>query len=183
LALLTAAKLHYNPTWVVSNVGTDVPTLSGLLTRFSKGAVGGQLLTGMVTDTYGPLVADTSNPWVALFKQVHDVYVSGLPWDGNVLYGMEVAYTFVQAMKAAGQNPTRSGIVHTLETTRLTGGPGIVPFGYASGNHLGYLGVQVAIIGAGGSVTTTGPIYTSSDSGSITPYSGTPSTPPANGIP
>jgi ABC-type branched-subunit amino acid transport system substrate-binding protein len=183
LALLTAAKLHYNPIWVVSNVGSDVPTLTGLLTRFSKGAVGGQLLTGMVTDTYGPLVADASNPWVALFKQVHDVYVSGLPWDGNVLYGMEVAYTFVQAMKAAGQNPTRSGLVHTLETTKLTGGPGIVPFGYASGNHLGYLGVQVATIGAGGSVTTVGSIYTSSDSGSITPYSGTPSTPPANGIP
>src|SRR5205823_3288131 len=44
LALLTAAKLNYHPTWVVSNVGSDVPTLTGLLTTFSKGAVGAQLL-------------------------------------------------------------------------------------------------------------------------------------------
>jgi len=184
LALLTAAgRLHYNPIWVVSNVGSDVPTLTGLLTKFSQGAAGGQLLTGMVTDTYGPLVSDASNPWITLFKGIHDQYISSLPWDGNVLYGMEVAYTFVQAIKAAGRNPTRSGIVHTLETTKLTGGPGLVPFGYSSGNHLGYLGVQVATIGAGGNVTTVGPIYTSTDSGPINQYSGTPATPPSNGIP
>ena len=58
LALLTAAKLNYHPTWVVSNVGSDVPTLTGLLTTFSKGAVGAQLLTGMVTDIYEPPVSD-----------------------------------------------------------------------------------------------------------------------------
>src|SRR5438552_3280171 len=51
LALLTAAKLGYHPTWVVSNVGSDITTLTGLLTTFSKGAVGKQLLGGMVTDT------------------------------------------------------------------------------------------------------------------------------------
>jgi ABC-type branched-subunit amino acid transport system substrate-binding protein len=185
LALLTAAsaKLNYHPIWVVSNVGSDVPTLTGLVTAFSKGAVGGQLLTGIVTDSYGPRVTDASNPWIVLFKRIHDQYISTLPWDGNVLYGMSAAYTFVQAMKAAGQNPTRSGLVHTLETKPLTGGSGLVPFGYSSSSHLGYLGVQVTTIGSDGSVTTVGPVYTSSDSGPINQYSGTPSTPPSNGIP
>ena len=178
LALLTAAKLHYNPIWVVSNVGSDVPTLTGLLTKFSNGAVGGQLLTGMVTDAYLPLVTDASNPWIALFKHIQPT-----PWDGNVLYGMAAAYTFVQAIKAAGQNPTRAGLVHALETTKLTGGPGLAPYGYSSSNHLGFLGVQVAKIGADGSATTVGPVYTSSDSGPINQYSGTPATPPSNGIP
>jgi ABC-type branched-subunit amino acid transport system substrate-binding protein len=183
LALLTAAKLNYHPTWVVSNVGSDVPTLTGLLTTFSKGAVGGQLLTGMVSDTYGPLVSDSSNPWITLFKQIHDQYISSLPWDGNVLYGMEVAYTFVQLMKKAGQNPTRDGVIHTLENTRLTGGPGLVPFGYSSNNHLGYLGVQIATVGANGAASTTGSVYTASDSGSINQYSGSATSPPSNGIP
>lgn len=178
LALLTAAKLKYHPIWVVSNVGSDVPTLTGLLTKFSQGAVGGQLLTGMVTDAYLPLVTDSSNPWIALFKGIQST-----PWDGNVLYGMAAAYTFVQAIKAAGQNPTRAGLVHTLETTKLTGGPGLAPYGYSSSNHLGFLGVQVATIGADGNATTVGPVYTSSDSGSINQYSGTPATPPTNGIP
>ena len=183
LALLTAAKLNYHPLWVVSNVGSDPPTLTGLLTNFSKGAVGGQLLTGMVTDAYLPLVSDSSNPWITLFKQIHDQYISSLPWDGNVLYGMGVAYTFVQLMKKAGQNPTRDSVVQTLEGTKLTGGPGLAPFGFSSSNHLGYLGVQIATIGADGSATSSGSVYTSSDSGSISQYSGTPSTPPSNGVP
>jgi branched-chain amino acid transport system substrate-binding protein len=183
LALLTAARLGYHPTWVVSNVGSDVPTLTGLVTKFSQGAAGGQLLTGIVTDTYGPRVTDASNPWIVLFKRIHDQYISSLPWDGNVLYGMTAAYTFVQVMKAAGQNPTRNGLVHTLETTKLTGGSGLTPFGYSSSNHLGYLGVQVTTIGSDGNVTTVGPVYTSSDSGPINQYSGTPATPPSNGIP
>ena len=183
LALLTAAKLGYHPTWVVSNVGSDVPTLTGLLTTFSKGAVGAQLLGGMVSDTYLPLISDSSNPWISLFKGIHDQYISSLPWDGNVLYGMAQAYTLAQAFKAAGRNPTRSSFVKSLESTKLSNGPGLAPYGYSSSNHLGFLGVQVATIGADGTQSTTGPVYTSSDSGPISQYSGSASSPPANGIP
>ena len=183
LALLTAAKLGYHPTWVVSNVGSDITTLTGLLTTFSKGAVGKQLLGGMVTDTYLPLVGDSSNAWITLFKGIHDQIIPGLPWDGNVLYGEVQAYTLAQAFKAAGRNPTRSSFVKSLESAKLSGGPGLVPFGFASDNHLGYLGVQIAIIAADGTEATNGPVYTSSDSGPITQYSGSASSPPANGIP
>src|SRR5437762_13176941 len=116
LALLTAAKLGYHPVWVVSNVGSDITTLTGLLKSFSKGAAGGQLLGGMVTDAYLPLVGDSSNPWITLFKGIHDQYISTLPWDGNVLYGMAQAYTLAQAFKAAGRNPTRSSFVKSLES-------------------------------------------------------------------
>jgi len=183
LALLSAAKLGYHPIWVVSNVGSDVTTLTGLLTAFSKGAVGGQLLGGMVTDAYLPLVGDSSNPWIKLFKGIHDQIIPGLPWDGNVLYGMAQAYTLAQAFKAAGRNPTRASFVKTLESTKLSNGPGLAPLGFSSDNHLGYLGVQVATIAADGTETTTGPVYTSSDTGPITQYSGSASTPPTNGIP
>jgi ABC-type branched-subunit amino acid transport system substrate-binding protein len=183
LALLTAAKLGYHPTWVVSNVGSDVPTLTGLVSKFSQGAVGGKLLGGIVTDNYLPFSSDTSNAWTSLFKQIHDQYIPGLPFDGNVIYGMAQAYTLAQAFKAAGRNPTRSSFVKSLESAKLNAGPGFAPFGYAADNHLGYLGVQVAIIAADGTVTTTGPVYTSSDSGPISPSSGSASTPPGNGIP
>jgi len=183
LAVLAAAKIGYHPVWVVSNVGTDVYTLTGLLKRFSQGAAGGQLLAGMVSDTYLPLAGDSSNPWISLFKGIHDKYVPNLPWDGNVLYGMAQAYTLVQAMKAAGRNPTRQSFVKAVESTKLTGGPGFVPLGFSSSNHLGFLGVQVTTIAGDGTVTTTGPVYTSSDTGPITQYTGSPSSPPANGIP
>src|SRR5205823_11657949 len=172
LALLTAAKLGYHPVWVVSNVGSDITTLTGLLKSFSKGAAGVQLLGGMVTDAYLPLTGDSSNKWISLFKGIHDTYISTLPWDGNVLYGMAQAYTLVQAIKAAGRNPTRASFVKALETTKLTGGPGLAPFGFSSSNHLGYLGVQVVTIAADGTQSTAGSVYTSSDSGPISQYSG-----------
>jgi len=183
LALLGAAKVGYHPIWVVSNVGSDVTTLTGLLKSFSKGAAGVQLLGGMVTDAYLPLTGDSSNKWISLFKGIHDTYVSTLPWDGNVLYGMAQAYTLVQAIKAAGRNPTRASFVKALETTKLSGGPGLAPFGFSSSNHLGYLGVQVVTIAADGTQSTAGPVFTSSDSGPISQYSGSASSPPANGIP
>jgi ABC-type branched-subunit amino acid transport system substrate-binding protein len=183
LAMLTALKIGYHPVWVVSNVGADVITLTGLLKAFSQGKVGGQLLGGVVTDNYLPFSTDTSNPWITLFKQIHDQHISSLPFDGNVIYGMAQAYTLAQAIKAAGRNPTRSSFVKSLESANLSNGPGSAPFGYSSSNHLGYLGVQVATIAADGTTTTTGPVYTSSDSGPITPYSGAASSPPANGIP
>ena len=183
LALLGAAKVGYHPIWVVSNVGSDVTTLTGLLKSFSKGAAGVQLLGGMVTDAYLPLTGDSSNKWISLFKGIHDTYISTLPWDGNVLYGMAQAYTLVQAIKAAGRNPTRASFVKALETTKLSGGPGLAPFGFSSSNHLGYLGVQVATIAADGTQSTAGPVYTTSDSGPISQYSGSASSPPANGIP
>ncbi len=183
LALLASAKLGYHPIWVVSSVGSDVTTLTGLLKAFSQGKAGGQLLGGMVTDTYLPLTGDSANPWISLFKGIHDKYVSYLPWDGNVLYGMAQAYTFVQAVKAAGRNPTRASFVKSLETTKLSGGPALAPFAYSSTNHLGILGVQIATIAADGTQSTLGPVYTSSDSGPITQYNQSPSSPPANGIP
>jgi hypothetical protein len=73
--------------------------------------------------------------------------------------------------------------VKALETTKLSGGPGLAPFGFSSSNHLGYLGVQVATIAADGTQSTAGPVYTTSDSGPISQYSGSASSPPANGIP
>jgi ABC-type Fe3+/spermidine/putrescine transport system ATPase subunit len=77
-------------------------TLSGLLESFAKqggATVNGNALTaGIITDGYAPSVGDTSNSWITLFKKIHDQYDPKAPFDGNVLYGMGAAYTFVQAM-------------------------------------------------------------------------------------
>jgi len=181
LALLTAAKIGYHPTWVVSNVGSDPGTLAGLLQNFSKGAAGGSLAEGIVTDSYAVPVGDSSNPWIQLFKQIHDKYVPSLPFDGNVTYGMASAYAFVEALTAAGQNPTRDGIVKAVESG-LGSGPGLVPFSFSSSNHQGYSGVQIGVI-QGGAIVLNGTPYTATDSGNIQAYTTAPAAPPANGIP
>ncbi len=184
LALLAAATLNYHPTWVVSNVGSDPPTLTGLLSSFSKGAAGGTLLAGMVSDAYLPLVPDSSNAWIKLFKGILHTYAPSLPWDGNVLYGLSQAYTLVQVLKASGRNPTRASVLHTLNTVKLTGGPGLVPFGFSQNNHLGYEGAEIIKIGSdGSSETSISPIYVTGNTGKITVYHGKVSTPPSGGVP
>ena len=181
LALLTAAKIGFHPTWVVSNVGSDPLTLAGLLQAYSKGQAGASLAEGIITDAYAVPIGDTSSAWTQLWKQIHDMYIPNLPLDGNVEYGMGSAYLFVQALAAAGQNPTRESIVKAVEANKFTGS-GLVPFSYSGTNHQGYSGVQMGSIQSG-AIVLTGTAYTATDSGNIQPYSTPPPAPPANGIP
>jgi ABC-type branched-subunit amino acid transport system substrate-binding protein len=186
IAEASAAGLNYHPQFVVSNVGSDPPTLAAILTG---GALGKKLpaglIAGTISDTYDPVLTDSTNPWVTLFQGIRATYAPSLPWDGNVEYGMAEAFTFVQALKAAGQNPTRASIVAAVQNSHWTDGPGLTPYAYSSTDHNGFTGVQMVAIGATGSVTTLGPIETTDDTatGAIATYSGAASTPPASGIP
>jgi ABC-type branched-subunit amino acid transport system substrate-binding protein len=130
IAQLTSFTLGYKPQLVVSNVGIDPTTVGGLLKSISKGkASGTALIEGAITDGYIPSSSDLSNPWIALFKKIHDQYDSSAPFDGNVEYGMANAYTLVQALQAAGKKLTRQGLVKAIEQdgAKWTG-PGLVPF-------------------------------------------------------
>ena len=186
IAEASAAGLNYHPQFVVSNVGSDPPTLAAILTG---GALGKKLPAGLIggtiSDTYLPLLTDATNPWVTLFKSIEATYAPSLPWDGNVEYGMAEAYAFVQALKAAGQNPTRASIVSAVQNGHWTDGPGLTPYAYSSTDHNGFTGVEMVSIGVDGSLTSLGPIQTTDDTatGAINTYSGAASTPPASGIP
>src|SRR5712692_1083843 len=183
ITLLTAAGLHYAPHFVVSSVGADPTTLAGLLNFFSKTTTASGLVNGIVTSGYLPATSDASNQWITLFKQIHDKYITSLPFDGNVEYGMAVAYSFVQAMKKAGRNPSRQDVLNVITSGQLDQGPGLVPFGYSSTSHLGYEGIQMAII-QNNAAQYMGPIYTATVDGSVTECSGCASKPmPTNGIP
>ena len=183
---LTSLKLGFAPTLAVSNVGSDPTTVEGLLQAFAKQAGASvqpdQLIEGMVSDTYLPSLGDTSNSWITLFKKIHDQYLPKLPFDGNVGYGMASAYTFAQALAAAGKNPTRQGLIDALQKGNLNG-PGLVPFRYSSSSHAGFTGVQVGTVHSGQLVVTGTPLTTDDAAGPIAPYNASPTTAPANGIP
>ena len=178
LLKLNSLKLGYSPTLVVSNVGSDAITLSGLLESFAKqgGATvnGNQLTAGIITDGYLPTLGDTSNSWIALFKKMHDTYDAKAPFDGNVLYGEAVAYTFVQAMLKAGRNPTRADLVNAINAG-LPQGPAVAPYAYSSTDHDGVTGAYIGIIN-NGVLTQQGPVLTTdtSASGAITTVTAEP---------
>jgi branched-chain amino acid transport system substrate-binding protein len=183
---LTSFTLGYKPQLVVSNVGIDPITVGGLLKSISKGkASGTALIEGAITDGYLPSNTDTSNPWIQLFKKVHDQYDAKVPFDGNVEYGMANAYTLVQALKAAGPKLTRQGLVAAINQHGASWtGPGLVPFRYSTAIHGGYGGAAIGQVKGGNIVLTGKPLTTSPAAGSaITPYTGTQPAPPANGIP
>jgi branched-chain amino acid transport system substrate-binding protein len=186
LLKLNSLKLGYNPTLVVSNVGSDPITLGGLLEAFAKqgGATvnGNQLTTGIITDEYLPALS-TSDSWYTLFKKIHDQYDAKAPLDGNVFYGMSVAYTFVQAMLKAGKNPTRADLVSAINAG-LPQGPVVAPFSYSSTDHQGATGAYIGVI-QNGVVVQQGPVLVTDTtaSGAITTYTGTEQQAPASGIP
>jgi ABC-type branched-subunit amino acid transport system substrate-binding protein len=186
IAEASAAGLNYHPKFVVSNVGSDPPTLASILTGGSLGKkLPAGLIGGTVSDTYLPILTDASNPWVTLFKGIEATYAPSLPWDGNVEYGMSEAYTFVQALKAAGRNPTRASIIAAVENSHWTDGPGLTPYAYSSSDHNGFTGVEMVTVDQTGNVTSLGPVEVTDDTptGAITTYTGAASTPPASGIP
>ncbi|NEA22923.1 ABC transporter substrate-binding protein [Actinomadura bangladeshensis] len=183
---LAALKLNYKPTFVVSNVGSDPITLTGLLESFAKkgGAdvKGSPLIQGMITDGYLAAPGDASNSWTQLFKKIHAQYIPKLPFNGNIVYGMSVAYTFVQALQAAGKNPTRKGLVEALEKSHFTG-PGVVPFAYSKESHAGYTGAVIGTIKGENVVPEGQPLTTDDGDGPIQPYTAPQPQAPANGIP
>jgi branched-chain amino acid transport system substrate-binding protein len=182
LELLAGVKLGYHPQMVVSSVGGDPTTLTGLLKEFSKGAAGSSLTDGMITTGYLPSTSDTSSSWVRLFRKIHDKYIPKVPFDGNVEFGMASAYTFATALQNAGKNPTRESIVKAIEDQKMAG-PGLVPFAYSPDDHSGYTGVQVGTIN-GGKLTLEGkPFVTDGGDGPVKTYPGGQPEAPSDGIP
>jgi branched-chain amino acid transport system substrate-binding protein len=186
IAQLTSFTLGYKPQLVVSNVGIDPTTVGSLLKSISKGkASGTALIEGAITDGYLPASSDTSNPWIQLFMKVHSKYDASAPFDGNVEYGMAAAYTFVQALQAAGKDLTRDGLVAAIEKSGAGWqGPGLVPYRYTKTEHGGFGGTEMGQIRGGKIVLFGGPMTTDpTPSGAISPYSGKQPAPPASGVP
>jgi ABC-type branched-subunit amino acid transport system substrate-binding protein len=187
LLRLTSLKLGFNPQLVVSNVGSDPITLAGLLQAFAKQSgktVSGNALTqGIITDGYLPSLGDTGNSWIALFKKIHDSYDAKAPFDGNVLYGEAVGYTFVQAMLKAGKNPTRADLLKAINGG-LPQGPAVAPYGYSGSSHSGVTGAYIGTI-MNGVLIKQGPVYTTDPSATtpITAYSGSEQAAPSSGMP
>jgi len=182
LGQLVSFKVGFKPQLFLSNVGADPTTVGGLLKSFSKGKADTALIEGAYTDGYLPSVDDTSNPWIALFKKIHDKYDAKAPFDGNVEYGMAAAYTFAAALKAAGDDPTRQGIVDALNAGKVAPGPGTVPYRYAKDDHGGFGGVQIGHI-VNGKIKLIGqPMVTDPASGPITPYTKPQQTPGDTGV-
>ena len=176
LSIGTAAKIAFKPQFVVSNVGADPTTVGKAL------GAAAPLLEGVVASNYLPLTTDEANPWIQLYKKVNAQYNGNAEFDNNIVYGMSVAYLFVQSLQAAGKDLTRDGIIQAVQKNGFSG-PGLVPLRFSATDHAGYGGTQLTKV-QGGKAVFFGTPYTTDDGDSpVQPYQAQAVTPPQNGVP
>lgn len=146
LSQLVSLRLGYKPQWYYSNIGSDSALVGGLLSRFSEGAVAGDAssLDGIITSQYIPGLDTPEDPWVQLWQKVWDANGTDGELSNFRIYGMSHAYAFTQALLAAGENPTRDGIVEALEENGQSfEGPQLAPFRYSAESHYGISGMRL----------------------------------------
>jgi branched-chain amino acid transport system substrate-binding protein len=114
-ALAVATKIGWHPTTFINNVSS-----SPLFMQLAQKS--GADVTGDISATYVNDVWNNPNTASAkLYKSIIAKYDSGAdPLDANVLYGVASAWTFVQALKNAGQNPTRASLMSALTSMNQT---------------------------------------------------------------
>lgn len=182
LALIAAASIGYHPQWVVSYTGSDPPTLTGLLSSFSKGKAGAALLNGMISTQMFPPVAAATNPWASYFRKILARYDPGAPWTGNTELGVAVGYLFTQLLRATGKNLNRASLIRTLESKGSKfKGPWLIPLSYSPTSHYGAQGgevVQWTNGGSGFNVLTPPETTTVAAKSPIVAYHGAPTSPP-----
>ncbi|MFN2463860.1 MAG: ABC transporter substrate-binding protein [Candidatus Dormibacteria bacterium] len=121
--IATVAALGWQPTKYLNIVANPVPYVKAAQKATgSPVAVDGILSAGYVNDPLDP--ANASNAGITLYKEIMSKYYpEGKPDDSFNIYGMAVAYTMVDVLKHAGDNPTRKSLISALNNFTETDNP------------------------------------------------------------
>jgi hypothetical protein len=125
-------------------------------------------LTGAKGFSFAPAPTDTTDEYIKLFQTIYAAAQPKETFDNNVVAGMSNAFLAVQALKAAGPNLTRKGLIKVIETKGATlASPFLTPLGYSATSHVGATGYWIGTYGPTGALTPDGGKYTvyTTDSG------------------
>ncbi|GAA2837178.1 amino acid/amide ABC transporter substrate-binding protein (HAAT family) [Leucobacter komagatae] len=143
LAMSTAARIGWETEWFATSVGIDYTTLIEILGE----DVGPAMLTRLTGVNYLP-GAYGDNDWAELFREVNETYNGGVPFNGNIVFGMSAAYLFAEALEKLGDTPTREGILEVIRSGELVGN-GVAPLSFSSTNHGSYFTVGIVTVDDG----------------------------------
>ena len=120
-----AHKLGWKPT-VYVNAVSSAANIMGLATAgTTKKQTEGSLSIVFLKDPTDAHWA--KDPGVKLYRSIMKKYKGGNPNDVYAVYGMSAAHTFVAALKKAGKNPTRAGIMKAATSLNVTNDPFLLP--------------------------------------------------------
>ncbi len=168
-------------TWLAGSVGADATTLVAL-------GVKPATIDGILSASFMPDATNSSDPYVKQFIAINKKYNKGVVFDNYVLAAMNTAMLTVQALRAAGKNLTRAGLMSAIEAKGSKfASAGLVPLGYSATSRIGYNGYWVSQLNAKGEGKPYGGklvIYTTdSGAGAVEISNFTRPTMPRNGIP
>ena len=181
--LKAAEKLELTKkfTFLAGSVGADANTLLAL-------GVKPTTIDGAISASFLPDAKDLTDPYVKQFIDINTKYNKGVVFDNYVLSGMNSAMLTVQALRAAGKNLTRAGLMSAIEAKGSKfASAGLVPLGYSATSRVGYNGYWVSQLNAKGEGKPYGGklvIYTTdSGAGAVEISTFVRPTMPKNGIP
>ena len=175
-------KLVSKFTWIAGSVGGDANTLVGGF------KVEPATINGMLAASFFPDAKDTKDEYVSQFMKINTKYNKGVTFDNVVLQGMNSAMLTVQALRAAGKNLTREGLISAIENKGSKfAGAALVPLNYSTTSRVGYNGYWFGQLNASGELKPFGgklSIFTTdSGDGAIQASNFKRPTMPKNGIP
>jgi branched-chain amino acid transport system substrate-binding protein len=126
-AYALAHKLGWKPKHVVVNsVASSAATMSAAADGGKNRLVGGTISTAFLKDPND--IQWARDAGMKLYRKIMARYAPGAsPDDPMYVYGMSAAWTAVEALRRMGKNPTRDGLVKTLDTITATGSPFMLP--------------------------------------------------------
>ncbi len=120
--------------WIAGSVGGDANTLLAL-------GVKPATINGALAASFFPDAKDATDPYVSEYMKINAKYNKGISFDNVVLQGMNSAMLTVQALRAAGKNLTRAGLIKAIESKGADfASAGLVPLNYSGTSRVGYNG-------------------------------------------
>jgi ABC-type branched-subunit amino acid transport system substrate-binding protein len=169
-------------TFMGGSVGADANTLLAL-------GVKATTVDGVISASFFPDAKDLTDPYVKQFMDINTKYnTKGVTFDNTVLQGMNSAMLTVQALRAAGKNLTRTGLMRAIDTQGSTfASAGLAPLNYSATSRVGYNGYWIGQLNAKGELKPFGgklTLYTTdSTAGAVTASTFVRKSIPKNGIP
>ncbi len=118
-------KLGWKPKIFVNAVSSASNIMTISSSRGENKRVEGAISIVFLKDPNDPKWA--RDPGVKLYRQIMRKYGSGNPKDVYNVYGMAVAYSFVDALRHAGRNPTRRSVMNAVLRLNETKNPFVLP--------------------------------------------------------
>jgi branched-chain amino acid transport system substrate-binding protein len=127
-----AQKAGYKPNWILGSVGADIVSIDPRTLPFMVGAT---------SLSFMPSVVDPKDEYVAQFKEINTKYNPGAKFNSWALIGMNTAFITVQALQAAGKNPTRKSLLAAIDASGSKFlNAALVPLNYSKTSNVGLNG-------------------------------------------